>query len=198
MKLKKFLACAITCCAAFNAAAKDADSTTLSFHNVKTDESLVIRHTRGQPVSPETNHFMRDWRKNQPANIDPRLLDLLVDLQSDIKARHPGLKITFEIICAFRNQQTNQMLSDASAIRNGKNGKKGKPSQAGDSRHLYSQAFDLRIPGLPLKELRDRATCLKAGGVGYYPSTNDNFVHVDVGGVRYWPSRAYLPELKCD
>ena len=38
--------------------------------------------------------------------------------------------------------------------------------------------------GLTAAQLRDVATGLKRGGVGYYPE--DNFVHVDIGRVRYW------------
>ena len=192
MKLKKLLACAITCCAAFNAAAKDADTATpLSFHNTHTNESIVIHHTRGQSVSAEANRFMRDWRRNQPADMDPRLLDLLVELKTAINRRHPDLKVVFDIICAFRNLQTNEMLRQ-------KIGPEGKPSQAKDSEHLHGKAMDFRVPGLKLEELRDIATCLYAGGVGYYPSADNRFIHADVGRVRYWPSRAYLQTLKCD
>jgi len=37
-----------------------------------------------------------------------------------------------------------------------------------------------------LADLRDAALSLKAGGVGYYPSTDSNFVHIDTGRVRRW------------
>jgi uncharacterized protein YcbK (DUF882 family) len=45
-------------------------------------------------------------------------------------------------------------------------------------------AIDIRIPGRPLGVVRDTAKALRAGGVGYYPDSN--FVHLDVGRVRYW------------
>jgi uncharacterized protein YcbK (DUF882 family) len=45
-------------------------------------------------------------------------------------------------------------------------------------------AVDLRVPGRPLAAVRDAAKALGAGGVGFYPDSN--FVHVDVGRVRYW------------
>jgi uncharacterized protein YcbK (DUF882 family) len=45
-------------------------------------------------------------------------------------------------------------------------------------------AVDLRVPGRPLAAVRDAAKALGAGGVGYY--LDSNFVHVDVGRVRYW------------
>jgi uncharacterized protein YcbK (DUF882 family) len=37
---------------------------------------------------------------------------------------------------------------------------------------------------VPLSDLRDAATSLSLGGVGFYP--RDKFVHVDTGKVRYW------------
>jgi uncharacterized protein YcbK (DUF882 family) len=45
-------------------------------------------------------------------------------------------------------------------------------------------AIDIRVPGRPLRAVRDAAKTLQSGGVGYYPDSN--FVHVDVGRVRYW------------
>jgi uncharacterized protein YcbK (DUF882 family) len=46
------------------------------------------------------------------------------------------------------------------------------------------KAIDIRVPGVPLKTLHRAAVSLKGGGVGFYPEPN--FVHVDVGRVRYW------------
>lgn len=45
-------------------------------------------------------------------------------------------------------------------------------------------AIDVRVPGLLLAQLRDRARRLRGGGLGYYPRSD--FVHIDVGRVRYW------------
>jgi uncharacterized protein YcbK (DUF882 family) len=49
---------------------------------------------------------------------------------------------------------------------------------------MVGQAIDIRVPGVTLDHLRDAAKSLKIGGVGFYPDLN--FVHVDVGRVRYW------------
>jgi uncharacterized protein YcbK (DUF882 family) len=49
---------------------------------------------------------------------------------------------------------------------------------------MVGKAIDIRVPGVPLVELRKAATSLKLGGVGFYPDSN--FVHVDVGRVRHW------------
>jgi uncharacterized protein YcbK (DUF882 family) len=45
-------------------------------------------------------------------------------------------------------------------------------------------AVDVRLPGRSLAALRDIALALRLGGVGYYPASD--FVHVDVGRVRFW------------
>jgi uncharacterized protein YcbK (DUF882 family) len=43
---------------------------------------------------------------------------------------------------------------------------------------------DIRLPDCPTSRLRKAARDLRGGGVGYYPRSD--FVHVDVGDVRYW------------
>jgi uncharacterized protein YcbK (DUF882 family) len=53
-----------------------------------------------------------------------------------------------------------------------------------NSLHIYGKAIDIRLPGHELKVLQRAAVDLQRGGVGYYPSSD--FVHVDVGRIRYW------------
>jgi uncharacterized protein YcbK (DUF882 family) len=55
---------------------------------------------------------------------------------------------------------------------------------ASKSLHLQGKAVDIRLPGCKLPLLHRAAMELKGGGVGYYPGPN--FVHIDVGRVRYW------------
>ena len=46
------------------------------------------------------------------------------------------------------------------------------------------KAVDIRLSGYNTRRLHETAVKLKAGGVGFYPKSD--FVHVDVGQVRYW------------
>jgi len=55
---------------------------------------------------------------------------------------------------------------------------------AKNSLHMYGKAADVRLPQSDLSALRRVAVSLRGGGVGYYPKSQ--FVHVDVGKVRYW------------
>jgi uncharacterized protein YcbK (DUF882 family) len=50
--------------------------------------------------------------------------------------------------------------------------------------HMDGKAIDIRMPGVELTSLLKAAKVLKGGGVGFYGSSN--FVHMDVGRVRYW------------
>jgi len=49
---------------------------------------------------------------------------------------------------------------------------------------MQGKAADIRLPDQCLSSLRRAAAALKRGGVGFYPDSD--FVHVDVGRVRYW------------
>ena len=67
---------------------------------------------------------------------------------------------------------------------NGRLRQKGSGGVAKKSLHMEGRAIDVRLPGVPLAELRDAALSLQAGGVGFYP--REQFVHIDTGRVRRW------------
>jgi len=76
------------------------------------------------------------------------------------------------VISGYRSPATNAALR-----------KKGS-GVARKSFHTRGMAVDLRIKGVPLRQLYRAAVALKKGGVGIYPSSG--FIHVDTGPVRYW------------
>lgn len=156
---------------------------TLKFYNVHTGDSLTLNRHAGEALSANAEWFMRDYRQDKTKQMDPRLFDLLGRLQQQIVKRHPGLSVTFDVVSSYRTPVTNATLRAAGG------------TQAQHSQHMRGKAMDIRVPGVSTAELRDLATCLKAGGVGYY--AEDEFVHVDVARVRYWPSHAYLAKLSC-
>ena len=144
---------------------------TLWFYNTHTKETLkTVYRIDGEyvPTALERiNYILRDHRTNEIKPIDTRLLDLLFEISQRVEAREP-----FHIISGYRSPQSNQMLR--------KNGN----GVAKKSLHLQGKAVDVRLPGCSLPVLRDTAMELQGGGVGYYPRSD--FIHVDVGRVRYW------------
>lgn len=116
----------------------------------------------------ELDHFLRDFRTGDVHAIDPGALDIAVRVARLVGA--PAA--TFHIICGYRSPQTNAALRA-----------RGR-GVASHSMHLVGKAIDLRIPGVSTARLRDAALSLRAGGVGYYPTSD--FVHVDTGPVRHW------------
>jgi uncharacterized protein YcbK (DUF882 family) len=196
--LKKFAATvALAFCATFNLAAsqpvqaqqahvtvQQEPPMTLRFHNVHTDEDLTLTRSKGEALPANAQWFMRDHREDKTDSMDPRLFDLLGRLQTEIVKRHPQLSVTFEVVSSYRTPETNENLRGAGG------------GQAKLSQHMRGTAMDIRVHGVPARELRDIATCLKGGGVGYY--ADDRFIHVDVARVRYWPSHDYLATLPCN
>ncbi|MFO7594400.1 MAG: DUF882 domain-containing protein [Pseudomonadota bacterium] len=143
----------------------------LSFYNLHTGESLNATFwADGQYVAEELaaiNHLLRDHRRDEVAEIDTNLLELLHSLQ-----RPFGSHDTFHVISGYRSPHTNASLRKTSG------------GVAKRSLHMQGRAIDIRLPDVPLKNLRKAALALKAGGVGYYP--NSNFIHVDTGRPRFW------------
>ena len=143
----------------------------LSFNNLHTGDRADIEYWAEGRYEPdalaEINHVLRDWRNNEVHAIDPRLLDLLHVINAKLETSEP-----FEVISGYRSPATNAMLhAESSGV-------------AAKSLHMKGMAIDIRVPGRALSVLHETAVALRVGGVGYYPSPD--FVHVDVGRVRYW------------
>jgi uncharacterized protein YcbK (DUF882 family) len=143
----------------------------LSFVNTHTDEKLSATYWADGALEPqalrEIDHILRDFRTGDVKPIEVELLDLLHDLRERVDSSAP-----FHVISGYRSPATNAMLRAQSG------------GVARHSLHLDAKAADVRLPGVPLAELRRAALSLRRGGVGFYPGPE--FVHVDTGRVRAW------------
>lgn len=151
--------------------AGNAPARTISFHNLHTGENLKTTFWADGSYVPgalqEIDWTLRDFRTGDVKTIDPALLDLLHALQSRVEATGP-----FQVISGYRSPATNAMLHERSQ------------GVASKSFHTKGQAIDISLADRDLAHLHRAALSLRAGGVGYYPSSD--FVHVDTGPVRHW------------
>lgn len=149
-------------------------SAKLSFDHTHTHEKIsLIYSIAGDHIDTalaRLNHFLRDHYSGKVGAMDPSLFDVLHRIQLALKTQ-----TSFQVISGYRSPETNQKLR---TTRGGGVAKR--------SLHMDGKAIDVRLPGVPLDELRDAALSLKAGGVGFYPRSQ--FVHIDTGKVRSWGS----------
>lgn len=163
-----------------------AENRSLKLYFIHTGEKAEITFKRNGRFDPkglaQINKFLRDWRKNEPTKMDPRLFDLVWEVY-----RRSGAKDYIHVVSAYRSPATNGMLRSRS--RN--------TGVAKNSQHTLGKAMDFYIPGVKLATLRALAMQMQVGGVGYYPKSGSPFVHLDVGGVRAWPrmSRQELVQI---
>lgn len=151
--------------------AQSASTRSLSFVHTHTSERLSVDYWcdgafQTQCLAP-LNHFLRDFRTGEVANMDAGLLDILYELQ--VLADRDA---TYEIISAYRSPLTNAKLSAKSS------------GVATKSLHMDGKAMDVRITGFSTKKLQQLALANQRGGVGYYAKSD--FVHLDTGRVRSW------------
>jgi uncharacterized protein YcbK (DUF882 family) len=143
----------------------------LSLYNTRTGEEWSrVYWCEGDYVPEaleEISYLLRDHRTNEIREIDPRLLDLLYDLNGKLESRGP-----FLVVSGYRSPETNAILRRRSR------------RIARNSLHMEGMAVDIRMQDRNTKQLARAALSLKAGGVGYYPRRQ--FVHVDSGKVRRW------------
>ncbi len=156
------------------APAAEAETRTLKLYFIHTKEKAEITFKRNgrydQAGLKKINNFLRDWRRNEPTKMDPRLLDAVWETYKAVGARD-----YIHVVSAYRSPATNSML------------RKRSKGVANKSQHMLGKAMDFYIPGVSLKKLRDAGLRAQAGGVGYYPRSGSPFVHMDVGNVRHWP-----------
>jgi uncharacterized protein YcbK (DUF882 family) len=144
----------------------------LAMDHTHTREKIQLIYAVGADYVPKAltdlNHFLRDHYSGHVGTMDAGLYDIMHSLRAALKVH-----TSFEIISGYRSAKTNERLR---TTRGG--------GVARRSLHMDGKAVDLRLPGVPLDELRDAALSLEAGGVGFYPGSN--FIHVDTGRVRTW------------
>lgn len=158
----------------FASAQASAETRTLKLYFIHTKERAEITFKKNgryqQDGLNKLNRFLRDWRRNEPTNMDPRLFDLVWQVYQTV-----GGSDYIHVVSAYRSPATNSMLRSRSR------------GVAKTSQHMLGKAMDWYLPGVKLSTLRVTALKFQAGGVGYYPTSGSPFVHTDVGNVRMWP-----------
>ena len=151
-----------------------AEERALYLYNLHTKEKVTIVFKRDGVYDKaglqKLNVFLRDWRKNKPTNMDPKLFDLIWEVY-----RQGGSSQPINVVCGYRSPETNASLRRRSS------------GVAQKSQHMLGKAMDFYIPGVPLAKLREIGLRMQVGGVGFYPSSGSPFVHLDTGSVRHWP-----------
>ena len=149
-------------------------SQVLAFNHTHTREQVELVYAVNGDYVPDAlttlNRFLRDHYSGTIGQMDPQLFDLLHQVRLALGGKSLS---AYEVISGYRCPETNDHL------RNSRGGGVAKRSL-----HMEGKAIDVRIPGVPLPELRDAALSLQAGGVGFYP--REQFVHIDTGRVRAW------------
>ena len=157
-------------------AVANGDTRTLDLYHSHTHESIQatfrVNGSYDPAVLEKLNYFLRDWRNNDQTRMDPRLFDVLWEVYRTAGATRPIV-----IVSAYRSPQTNAML------------RRRSHAVAEHSQHILGRAMDTTMPGMSMEKIREIGMRLQRGGVGWYPSSN--FVHLDVGSVRYWPRMSY-------
>ena len=133
-----------------------------SFRGVYFENGRYLPDALGQ-----LNRLMRDSRSGSVIQIDPELFDLLANLSDLMPSNGP-----IELISGFRTVETNRAARRQSR------------RVARNSLHMQGKAADVVIPGYSVRQMRQAAISLQAGGVGSY--RRSRFIHVDTGPVRSW------------
>jgi uncharacterized protein YcbK (DUF882 family) len=154
------------------------ETRTITLSDSHTNESgsftYMVNGAYDSSVLEKLNWFMRDWRHDEKISIDPRLFDIVWEVY-----RESGSSQPVDVLSGYRSPETNAMLRRRSR------------QVAEHSQHMLGKAMDAHFLDVPTARIRDIAMRLQAGGVGFYPTGNTPWVHIDSGSVRYWPRMSH-------
>ena len=159
-------------------AVANGETRTISLYHSHTKESITatfrVNGAYDYATLEKLNWFLRDWRRDEPTKMDPRLFDAIWETYRESGSQQPIV-----IVSAYRSPETNAMLRRRSR------------AVAEFSQHMLGKAMDMHYQDVPMSRVREIAMHLQRGGVGYYPTAGSPFVHMDVGSVRAWPRMSY-------
>ncbi|WP_291653594.1 DUF882 domain-containing protein [Bosea sp. (in: a-proteobacteria)] len=155
-------------------AAANGDTRTITIRHMHTKEETTVTFKRDGRYDgaalEKLNWALRDWRTDEPTRMDPRLFDVIWEVQRQLGSDQP-----FHVVSSYRAPGTNAMLRRRSR------------AVAKHSQHMLGKAMDFYLPDVPTARIREIGMRLQRGGVGFYPNAHTPFVHLDVGSVRSWP-----------
>jgi uncharacterized protein YcbK (DUF882 family) len=143
----------------------------ITLHNIHTGENLkAVFWADGHYIHEgldEISYLLRDFRQNSMVDIDRELIETLYNVQLLV-----GNYKSIDVLSGYRSSKTQKML------------RRTGHRVARDSMHTHGKAVDIKMKNTSIRAVRNAATVLKRGGVGYYP--RNGFVHIDTGKVRSW------------
>lgn len=159
-------------------AVANGESRTISIYHTHTGESLTIEYKRNgsfdRDALEKLNWLLRDWRRDEPTSMDPRLFDIVWEAQRSVGSTEP-----INVVSAYRSPQTNAML------------RRQSKAVAKNSQHMLGKAMDFYLTDANTSDVREVGLRMQRGGVGYYPNAYTPFVHLDAGSVRHWPRMSH-------
>ncbi|MAV47543.1 MAG: DUF882 domain-containing protein [Alphaproteobacteria bacterium TMED89] len=157
----------------------DANAKTITIQSTHTGERLRAKFVSNglydEGALAELNHLLRDHRNGKVRDIDRALFDTAHEIAMRTRGHDRAI---LHLVSGYRSPETNIMLRSKSG------------GVAKNSYHVRGRAMDMFVDGAPIKDVHVAALRSSDGGVGYYPSSN--FIHIDTGPERSWPSR-YKP-----
>lgn len=143
----------------------------ITLYNLHLHEAVSVQFRKKNGSFDEealklVNYTLRCRKTHRITEISADLLELVDQIQDHFGGG------AVQVISAYRSPELNESLRH-----------QGR-GVAKRSLHMAGMAMDIRLPGISTRDLRKYATALKGGGVGFYPSSE--FIHVDVGRIRYW------------
>jgi uncharacterized protein YcbK (DUF882 family) len=155
-------------------AVANGDTRTLPILFTHTGESANVTFRRNgtydDAAIKQLSWLTRDWRRDEPTRMDPRLFDLAWQVYREVGSREP-----IHVVSGYRSPETNGMLRRRSR------------AVSEHSQHMRGKAMDFYLTDVPMDKVRYAALRMQDGGVGFYPNAHNPFVHLDVGSVRAWP-----------
>src|SRR5271170_7324610 len=113
-------------------AVAEGDTRTISLHHIHTGEDITITYKRDgrydDAALAKLNWFLRDWRRGEQTNIDPRLIDLVWEVQREANSNEP-----IQVVCGYRSPATNAML------------RRSSEGVARFSQHILGRAMDFYV-----------------------------------------------------
>jgi uncharacterized protein YcbK (DUF882 family) len=122
-------------------AVANGDTRTIYLHHAHTGEDIAATYLVGgqydSRVLQQLNWFLRDWRRDEPTNMDPRLFDVVWEAYRNAGAGNQVINV----VSAYRSPETNAMLRARSR------------AVAKYSQHMLGKAMDTTMPGMPMSQI---------------------------------------------